>query len=95
VSAWAQDLAADLERTGLEPFTAYPTGRHVVDVCVAGPGRFVALECGVHPDGPAAHIDRHLALRRSGWEIVEAFPSRWADRAGELVVELARSFGKS
>jgi hypothetical protein len=54
----------------------------------------VALECGVHPDGPAAHVDRHLALRRSGWDVVEAYPSRWSDKPGELVVELARSLGR-
>jgi hypothetical protein len=94
VNGWTAELVADLERAGLAASTAYPTGRHVVDVCLANPVQLVALECGVHPAGPAAHIDRHLALRRSGWEIVEAYPSRWSERPGELVVELARSLGK-
>jgi hypothetical protein len=91
-SPWVSELVADLERAGLSASTAYPTGRHVVDVCLTANGRYAAVECGVHPAGPAAHIDRHLALRRSGWDIVEAYPSRWSDRPGELVVELARSF---
>jgi hypothetical protein len=69
---------------------SYPTGRHVVDICVRdGPGD-VAIECEVHPDGPDEHIDRHLSLLRAGWQPHEAFPSRWSERRGELVVELLR-----
>lgn len=52
--------------------------------------RFLGLECVVHPDGPEAHVERHLALRRLGWELADAYPSRWRDRQGELIVELTR-----
>lgn len=64
-------------------------GRHTVDVCAGDDERFLGLECAVHPDGPAVHVERHVALRRLGWELADAFPSRWRQRRGELLVELA------
>ncbi|HEV2087454.1 MAG TPA: hypothetical protein VGR21_03980, partial [Cryptosporangiaceae bacterium] len=45
--------------------------------------------CDFHPEGVDAHVDRHLALRRAGWYVVEALPSRWSERQHRLVVELA------
>jgi hypothetical protein len=48
----------------------------------------IAIEAEIDPGGPADHIDRHLALARSGWSIIEAHRSKWDDRKGELVVEL-------
>jgi hypothetical protein len=90
VSPWAEAIAADLEAAGLGVTRSYPTGRHAVDLCIGdGPGA-IAVVCSVHPHGSAAHIRRHLALVRAGWTVVEAFPSRWEDRRGELVVELLR-----
>lgn len=86
---WAASVAEGLSAAGMPAMTMYPTGRHAVDVCAGGAWRFVGLECGVHPKGPAAHVERHLALRRAGWELVDAYRSRYADRQGELVVELA------
>jgi hypothetical protein len=50
--------------------------------------RNVGIECEVHPDGPEAHIERHLALRRSGWDLAGAHRSRWGERPGELTVDL-------
>lgn len=79
-----------LAAAGVPSLPLYPTGRHSVDVCVGDERRFLGLECLVHPDGPEAHIDRHLALRRVGWDLVDAYPSRRRDRQGELVVELTR-----
>ena len=90
-TAWAAQIAGDLRLGGVDARTGYPTGRHVVDVC-APPGD-TAVECGVHPSGPAAHVDRHLALVRSGWHVLEAFPSRWSQRRGELVVSLLDRLG--
>ncbi len=86
---WAASVAEGLSAAGMAAITMYPTGRHTVDVCAGGAWRFVGLECGVHPKGPAAHVERHLALRRAGWELVDAYRSRYADDQGELVVELA------
>jgi hypothetical protein len=74
--------------------TAYPTGRHVVDIVVDDEARDLGIECSVHPDGPDAHIDRHLALHRSGWTLLEAYPSRWSDRRAELVINLLDEIAK-
>jgi hypothetical protein len=88
--AWAGAVADRLRSAGVPVTTAYPTGRHVLDLCVEDASRDVAVECGVHPDGPEHHIERHLALRRAGWTLLEAYRSKWAERPGELTVELLR-----
>ena len=90
---WANEIADDLASAGVPVIASYPTGRHIVDLCVPVRGQDIAVECGVHPHGANAHVDRHLALRRSGWTIIEAFPSRWSGRRGELVVELLEHLG--
>lgn len=86
---WVESVAEWLSEADLPTLAFYPTGRHAVDVCLGDRQRFLGLECSVHPDGPAAHIDRHLALRRAGWELADAYRSRWGDRRGELLVELS------
>jgi hypothetical protein len=90
VDPWAEAIAHDLETAGLPVRTAYPTGRHVVDVCVGDSRRAVSVECCIHPGGPASHVRRHLALRRTGWDVVEAYPSKWGGRRAELAIELIR-----
>jgi hypothetical protein len=101
-SEWVQWIDDALRTAGCATTTAYPTGRHRVDICVRGIGdgpaddmphmdtalTDIAIEAEIDPGGPADHIDRHLALARSGWSIIEAHRSKWDDRKGELVVEL-------
>lgn len=86
--AWTAGIAAELESADFVPITAYPCGRHRVEICVGDGNHFVGIECSVHPDGPASHIERHLSLRRSGWPLVDAYQSRWRNRRGELLIEL-------
>ncbi len=86
---WIAPVAEWLSEGDLPALALYPTGRHAVDVCVGDEQRFLGLECSVHPAGPAAHLERHLALRRAGWELADAYRSRWGDRRGELLVELS------
>jgi hypothetical protein len=64
----------------------------VVDVCIATAGRDVAVETGLHPGGPDAHLDRHLALRRAGWRVLEAHASRHPSEPA-LVLELTHTLG--
>jgi hypothetical protein len=92
-SPWAAGIADDLAAAGVPVLPSYPAGRHVVDIAAGSRGRDVAIHCGVHPEGTDAHLERHLALLRAGWQVVEAFPSRWSARRGELVVELLRLLG--
>lgn len=71
VSAWAGRIAEELELAGIAVIAAYPSGRHDVDVCLHFPDQNLGIECGVHPEGPVAHIQRHLDLERRGWELIE------------------------
>lgn len=88
VGPWAASIAEDLASAGVPIVPAYPSGRHVVDICVDDTRRSLGLECGVHPAGPEAHIDRHVALTRNGWELLDAYRSRWGDRRAELIVDI-------
>jgi AAA domain len=85
---WTSTIADDLSNAGVALLRGYPTGRHIVDLCLADERRNVSIECEVHPEGPSAHIDRHLALARAGWAFVEAYRSRWEERQAELIVKL-------
>ena len=91
LEAWAESVAQGLRTAHLPVTNSYPSGRHVVDVCVGNRWEAAAVECAVHPLGPAAHIDRHLALSRAGWQIFEEYQSKWGQRYGELLVELTQA----
>ncbi len=86
---WTTEVDDRLAAAGLDTVSAYPTGRHQVDICVTEPRGFFGVECAVHPDGPDAHIDRHLSLLRRGWVLREAYRSHWGERRAELIVELS------
>lgn len=70
---WAAALAGELRQLGVLVQPGYRVGRWVVDLCAGTTG----VLCGVHPDGPAAHLARQRDLHRLGWTLVDAFPSRW------------------
>ncbi|MBW3575552.1 MAG: hypothetical protein KY450_11895 [Actinobacteria bacterium] len=90
VGAWAGAVADRLCSAGVPVTTAYPTGRHVLDVCLEDSSHDVAVECRVHPEGADRHIERHLALRSAGWTLLEAYRSKWGERPAELTLELLR-----
>jgi AAA domain len=77
-SPWAEALAAELRQSGVPVRLAYPVGRWTVDVCAGEGSDAVGLICGVHPDGPEAHVRRQQFLTRAGWRLRDAFASRWA-----------------
>lgn len=87
-AGWTTDLAETLVSAGVPTHPGYRTGRHTVDLCLGTPTKCFALVTGVHPAGPRAHVERQLALRQAGWTLRDAFPSRWSERRGELVVGL-------
>ncbi|WCO66365.1 ATP-binding protein [Iamia majanohamensis] len=92
---WAGAVAAALRAGGVPVVEAYPVGREVVDLCVGGSTAAVGVETAVHPDGPAAHRRRHLALRRAGWQVVDAFPSRVDGDPVAAALDLATSAGRT
>jgi hypothetical protein len=72
---WTARLAGVLRDAGTPVRTGYPVGRWRIDLVVGTGPTAVAVATRVHPDGPGAHIRRHLALARAGWHQAEAFPS--------------------
>lgn len=87
---WATVVAAELERLGVPCRPAYPVGEWAVDLCVGAGDRAAAAETGVHPDGPAAHLERARTLLSVGWRLVDAFPTRWDGEAVAAALALAR-----
>jgi hypothetical protein len=88
LTPWAEGIADELARNGLHVLRAYPVGRHIVDICVDGRAAPTAIICTLHDDGERAHVERHLALRYAGWDVIEALPGHWSGRRPELLVEL-------
>lgn len=81
-------VAGEMTRGGVKPFVDYPAGRHTLDLVLGKADAAAGVTFGVHPDGPDAHIERRIALHRAGWEIEEAFDTKWGERLTELAVEL-------
>ncbi|MDP9792098.1 hypothetical protein J2S43_000610 [Catenuloplanes nepalensis] len=82
---WAARLGRELAESGVPVRADYPAGRWSVDLCAGETG----LICRVHPDGPAAHIERQRTLRRAGWRLLDAFPTRWDGNAARAALDLA------
>ena len=82
-------VAADLARSGVTVASGYPAGHHTVDLVVGSGERALGVLCDVHPAGVDAHIDRRLELGRAGWDLRDAYATRWSDHPERLAVELA------
>ena len=91
VSDWVSSLVEEMRSHGAAAQPSYPVGRWVLDLCVGKDGEAVAVETAVHPDGPEAHIERHRALRRVGWRIVDGYPSRWGGDAARAAYEITET----
>jgi len=89
---WTGAVAAALADTGARVVTDYPVAGWAVDIALGEGEAGFGVECAVHSRGVDAHIERHLTLRRAGWELTDAFASRFdldAERAAvHLSVEL-------
>jgi hypothetical protein len=87
VTQWRDDLARELGR--YHPTrTDYPVGPWSLDLCLGDGDDARAIDCGVHPDGVDAHIERRLTLMGLGWRCEDAFASRWASNAARAALEL-------
>ncbi len=86
---WVAEVSGALAAFRVRQVTGYPVGGWHVDLAVGDGAAAVGVECVVHPGGVEPHMERHLALRRAGWEMTDAFQSRWLadpDRAAETIV---------
>jgi hypothetical protein len=88
-SQWVHDVAGALGGTDTRVLTGYQVAGWTIDVAVGDGDAAIGVECTVHPDGPDAHIERHLTLRRAGWTLTDAFESRWLLRPEEAAATIA------
>lgn len=72
---WTRRLLGVLVDAGVPVRSGYPVGRWLVDLVVGDGASARAVTTRVHPDGITAHVHRHLALHRAGWQQAEAFPT--------------------
>jgi hypothetical protein len=89
VTPWVAALSAAFESRGVAARPGYPVGSGVIDAVLGDDSAAVGLVCSMHPDGERAHVDRHLALARSGWRLIEVLPGWFeddADRAAEAIL---------
>lgn len=91
---WAAAIAAALSSGGVPARLGYQVGRERIDLVVGEGPSAVGVETSVHREGPAAHRRRHLALRRSGWRVVDAFAARFDADPIAAAVELATLVGR-
>ena len=74
---WSVTLAGELERAGFDVRRGYRIGPWQLELVVNGLGGAVALETCVHAGDPSHHVERHRALTRLGWRMIDAYPTRW------------------
>jgi len=89
-AGWVGDVAGALRPFGLPMWERYPVGNYEVDIVVGEGDAAIGVECVIHPDGVRAHIDRHVALRRAGWELMTAMESRWLARPEDAAQAIAQ-----
>jgi hypothetical protein len=92
-SPWTTALAGELRSLGVAVATDYPVGRWTVDLVAGSGADAVAVETGVHGDGPPAHVDRQRTLRGGGWRVVDGYASRWDGDAARAAADIARAAG--
>lgn len=85
---WTHALRDRLRGSATTVRAGYPVGRWVVDLVVGDGGAAVGVETRVHPAGVAAHIERHRTLTRFGWELTDAFPTRFAGDPASAAIAL-------
>ncbi|WP_229074736.1 AAA domain-containing protein [Actinoplanes sp. DH11] len=94
-AGWAAELSAELRRLDVPVRPGYRVGTWHVDLCVGPPSQVTGVLCGIHPDGPAAHLSRQTALHRAGWHLIDAFPSRWNHDPRRAALEIAAATSPS
>ena len=92
---WITKVAEVLREAGHSVRVGYSVGRHHIDLVVENGSMPIAIDCLPHSEGPAAHSDRAMQLRRLGWRALDLFESRWGERVGEIALELERHFDES
>lgn len=88
-SSWTTRLAEALELGGVRVVAGYPVAGWHLDLVVGEGDAAFGVETTVHPEGAQVHAERHLALRRAGWDLVSMYESGWLLKTEEAAVHLA------
>jgi hypothetical protein len=86
---WVASLRTELLQLGVPVRTDYAVGSWRLDLCAGPAETAIGVLCGVHPDGPAAHLARQRFLHRAGWHLIDAFPTRWSGDPRRAALEIA------
>jgi hypothetical protein len=89
-SGWQADVFRQLRTYSIPVTPDYPVAGWNVDLAVGSGDAAMGVECSVHADGPEAHIERHQALRRAGWQLTDCFQSRWLTQPEAAAASLAQ-----
>lgn len=91
-SGWTDRLASELAKLSDERvITDYEVAGDAIDIVLGEGPTAIGIETELHPDGIDAHIERHLALRRAGWNIVPLFRCEAFGHVEEAIAELVAS----
>lgn len=88
---WTGRLAAALTELGRTVRTGYPLGQWRIDLVAGERESAVAIETRPHPDGPDAHLARWRALTHAGWQIHDAYPTRFDHDPIRAAMDLANT----
>ncbi len=89
---WTTEVFTALRGYDMRVVPEYPVGPYTIDLVIGEGPAAIGVETRVHDGGIGAHIERHLALRRAGWTLIDAFESRWMTRpeaAAQHIAEMA------
>jgi hypothetical protein len=87
---WSSAVATALRPFGPPMWEDYPVGGYRIDIVIGEGTAAIGVECGIHPEGVDAHMARHSALRRAGWEMMAAMESRYLARPEEAAQAIIR-----
>lgn len=91
-TSWVAELARAIADYRLRVVPDYPVAGYTIDLAVGEGRRAIGVECGVYENDPKRHVERHLDLVRAGWELHDAFESRWLSQPETAVDEIAQRF---
>ena len=82
---WVRAVESAFREAELPVRSGYRVGGHLIDLVVGSGADAMAIDCVPHEDGPEAHIDRALQLRRMGWKTADCYESKWHDQVAQFV----------
>ena len=91
--SWINQVADALIDAGYTVEVGYQVGPFAVDVVVRNLAKPVAVICWPAVEGDEHHRQREQVLRRLGWQVLDAFESRWHDHVGHYAVEFSDKVG--